>query len=216
MRHGCAGLGAFSPREQQVVDLLLSGRQMKEIAAELGLSVNTVREYAKSIYQKAAVQSARELLARAASGGGPPLGHVEALLAIAEARDADSLVQACVTALRRWARPREILTIEVADEGCIDERPSVARGLLLRGGAARITPALAYRDVLLHRHLESKVLAEGPVVAALRMGRRRWLILLLEPTEDLDAVAVVSAIVSITERQMVGRSGWAAATGAAS
>lgn len=51
----------FSDREEQIIRLLQKGDCIKDIAAELGLSINTVRDYTKRIYRKAEVHSAREL-----------------------------------------------------------------------------------------------------------------------------------------------------------
>lgn len=54
----------FSPREQQVVQALIAAKRVKTIARELALSENTVKDYIKSIYRKADVHSARELMRR--------------------------------------------------------------------------------------------------------------------------------------------------------
>ena len=52
----------FSPRERQIIDALLAAKAVKDIARELELSINTVKDYLKSIYRKAQVHSARELM----------------------------------------------------------------------------------------------------------------------------------------------------------
>ncbi len=52
----------FSRREQQIVAALLEAKAVKDIAVDLDLSVNTVKDYLKSIYRKAQVHSARELM----------------------------------------------------------------------------------------------------------------------------------------------------------
>ncbi|MGH9473868.1 MAG: LuxR C-terminal-related transcriptional regulator [Terriglobales bacterium] len=54
----------FSKREQQIVGALLDAKAVKDIALELDLSVNTVKDYLKAIYRKAQVHSARELMVR--------------------------------------------------------------------------------------------------------------------------------------------------------
>lgn len=54
----------LSPRERQVLDLLLRGEGEKQVAAALGLSRYTVNDYVKSLYRKHDVSSRGELLAR--------------------------------------------------------------------------------------------------------------------------------------------------------
>ena len=50
----------LSPREEQVLALVARGELNKEIAAELGLTLETVRGYLKSIYDKLHVRSRTE------------------------------------------------------------------------------------------------------------------------------------------------------------
>ena len=50
----------LSERERTVVELMAVGKADKEIAAELSLSVNTVKGYGKSILLKLNVQSRTE------------------------------------------------------------------------------------------------------------------------------------------------------------
>lgn len=52
----------FSPREQDIIAGLLQARSVREIADDLHITVNTVKDYIKTIYQKAQVHSARALL----------------------------------------------------------------------------------------------------------------------------------------------------------
>lgn len=51
---------ALSPREQEIIDLLARGQLYKEIAAHLGLSVETVRTHLRNIYEKLQVRSRTE------------------------------------------------------------------------------------------------------------------------------------------------------------
>jgi len=51
----------ITPREQQVIILIVRAVPIKEIAAELGLSRNTVAQYLAKLYAKVGVHSAREL-----------------------------------------------------------------------------------------------------------------------------------------------------------
>jgi len=49
-----------TPREEEVLDLLARGRPSKEIATELGISVETVNSHLKHIYEKLHVRSRTE------------------------------------------------------------------------------------------------------------------------------------------------------------
>ena len=67
--HGASGGGvdwagrfALSAREEQVVDLLLHGYTLPQLADKLGISLNTVRWYTKGIYRKLAIHSKAELI----------------------------------------------------------------------------------------------------------------------------------------------------------
>ena len=64
----------LSPRETELLDLLSEGLGNKEIADRMGLSVETVRDYLKRIYEKLHVRSRTEaaLKYRAATGGFQP------------------------------------------------------------------------------------------------------------------------------------------------
>ena len=56
----------LSPREKQVVALLVAGSSTRDIAARAGLTVATVHTYLKRIYPKLGVHSRVELVARMA------------------------------------------------------------------------------------------------------------------------------------------------------
>lgn len=51
----------LSPREKQVVLLLLRGMTLRQVAPELGLTVSTVSTYSKAIYKKLGINSRAEL-----------------------------------------------------------------------------------------------------------------------------------------------------------
>lgn len=51
----------LSPREKQVVLLLLQGMTLRQVAPELGLTVSTVSTYSKTIYKKLGINSRAEL-----------------------------------------------------------------------------------------------------------------------------------------------------------
>jgi DNA-binding CsgD family transcriptional regulator len=54
----------LTAREQDITRLILQGRSTSEIAQELVVSVHTVQEHLKSIFDKTAVHSRRELVAK--------------------------------------------------------------------------------------------------------------------------------------------------------
>ncbi len=54
---------AFSPRERQVLRLLLAHKRPKTIAAQLGISPSTVRNHLKSMFSKLGVASQDDLIA---------------------------------------------------------------------------------------------------------------------------------------------------------
>ncbi len=56
-----AGHDVLTPREADVFDQLLLGRSNGEIAAELSVSVETVRTHARGVFRKLGVRSRREL-----------------------------------------------------------------------------------------------------------------------------------------------------------
>lgn len=59
----------LSPRERQVMLLLIGGDSRKQVAAKLKLSQHTVADYLKEIYRKLNVSSRAELLAKFIAGG---------------------------------------------------------------------------------------------------------------------------------------------------
>ena len=54
----------FSPRENQVIDLLIQGKSNKEMSVELGISVRTVEFHLSNIYKKLDVTSRTEAVIR--------------------------------------------------------------------------------------------------------------------------------------------------------
>lgn len=74
---GSAGLGAgagasdaeLTAREHQVLDLIAAGRANKEIAAELGLNLGTVKFHISNLFAKLGAKSRAELISRAAREG---------------------------------------------------------------------------------------------------------------------------------------------------
>ena len=55
---------ALSPREREVLDGLAEGQAYKQIADKLGVSIHTVRNYIRRIYEKLHVQTRTEAVAK--------------------------------------------------------------------------------------------------------------------------------------------------------
>ncbi len=68
--HPDEGVASLSPRLRQVLNCLLTGMTRKEIAGELNLSVHTLGDYVKQVYQRFGVRSHPELLRRFFQGDG--------------------------------------------------------------------------------------------------------------------------------------------------
>lgn len=62
----------LTPRERDVVGLLVAGSSTRAIASETGLTVSTVNTYLKRIFAKLGVHSRVELVARLAGGATEP------------------------------------------------------------------------------------------------------------------------------------------------
>ena len=56
---------SLSPREAEILNCLIDGNSYKQVAANLEISIDTVRSHIKKIYQKLQVQSATEAVAKA-------------------------------------------------------------------------------------------------------------------------------------------------------
>jgi DNA-binding NarL/FixJ family response regulator len=61
---GGAGQNSLSQREQSVLDCLAKGLAYKQIADQLGISINTIRTHLRHIYEKLHVQSRTEAVAK--------------------------------------------------------------------------------------------------------------------------------------------------------
>lgn len=103
----------FSQREQQIVEALLEAKAVKDIAVELDLSINTVKDYLKAIYRKAQVHSARELMVRLAPAPPPPADTGLAVLlqtaqSLAEASAPGEALRQLAAAVRRCTPARMV------------------------------------------------------------------------------------------------------------
>lgn len=65
-------LPSLAPRERQILGALAKGKSPKEVAAELFLSYETVRDYLKRIYQKLHVRSRTEAVLKYLEAGHQP------------------------------------------------------------------------------------------------------------------------------------------------
>jgi DNA-binding CsgD family transcriptional regulator len=104
----------FSRREKQIVGALLEAKAVKDIALELDLSVNTVKDYLKTIYRKAQVHSARELMVKLEQptpAALPDIGLAE-LLQVAQGLETTALPQQSLArlsqAVRRCTRAQRV------------------------------------------------------------------------------------------------------------
>ena len=71
----------LTPRERDVVSLLVAGSSTRDIASETGLTISTVNTYLKRIFSKLGVHSRVELIARMAGTATiPPRASYEAPL----------------------------------------------------------------------------------------------------------------------------------------
>ncbi|MGC8781837.1 MAG: response regulator transcription factor, partial [Anaerolineae bacterium] len=68
-RAGPDRLAALTPREREVLALLVQGLANKEIAHELVISTNTVKRYLKAIFEKLGVESRAAAVAVALGAG---------------------------------------------------------------------------------------------------------------------------------------------------
>jgi len=55
----------LTPREKEVLSLIVEGKSYKMIAADLSIGFETVRTHVKNIYSKLHVQSLTEMVAKA-------------------------------------------------------------------------------------------------------------------------------------------------------
>ncbi len=72
--HGGSPLRALSAREREVLQVMMTGSQGKQIARELHISADTVRTHAQNIYAKLDVHSRLEAVTVARSAGLQPTG----------------------------------------------------------------------------------------------------------------------------------------------
>ena len=54
----------FSPREEEIIQLLLQGYRYKEVAERLSCSIHTVREHLRRVYEKLQVSTCRDALVK--------------------------------------------------------------------------------------------------------------------------------------------------------
>ena len=59
---------SLTPREQQVLDLLITGKTYKEIGEDLGVSIDTVRTHVRKVYGKLHIHSRTEIMLKFGKG----------------------------------------------------------------------------------------------------------------------------------------------------
>lgn len=59
----------LSPREEEILQLLVKGYRYKEVADAFSCSINTVREHLRRIYEKLQVTSSREAVVKYLQSG---------------------------------------------------------------------------------------------------------------------------------------------------
>ena len=69
-QHPRAGISSLTPRQRTILGLLLQGVSRKEVAAQVELSIHTVNDYVKEIYEAFDVHSQPELIRRFVEGDG--------------------------------------------------------------------------------------------------------------------------------------------------
>lgn len=103
----------FSRRERQIIDAVCDAKAVKDIARDLDLSVNTVKDYLKTVYRKAEVHSARELMLKLKPGlAGDQADGLAQLLQVAQSLGQEAMPQAAViqlgSAVRRCTRAQRV------------------------------------------------------------------------------------------------------------
>ena len=212
--------GRFSPRESQIIGFVLEAKAVKDIAIELDLSVNTIKDYLKSIYRKARVHSARELMlqlgAPAHPRPDPDLGQfLQAAQALGAAAAPSEILHQLAAAVRRCTRaqrvsywrllrgPRETVLANDAGGPSLQCGPFVQR--LTERGWARFEPAEEGSYNL--RNLAAAGL-RGPIIGAQCAPTPRVQFLLAsEPCEgefgglDLQALRLLARLASQAGQQ---------------
>lgn len=131
----------FSPREQDIIEGLLQAQSVKDIAAQLHLTVNTVKDYVKTIYQKAGVHSSRALLLKF-YGQQPrdnenPTALVDAVQVMLDASARRPVVEAVRDGARGGAGARYVAIYDVFAALPAAPWPAGAAGLVAANAAPR-------------------------------------------------------------------------------
>jgi len=123
----------LTPREQQIVRLVLRAQGVAAIARTLVLSEHTVKDHLKSVYQKLQVHSARELLVKLHGQGPAPASTELPLLDAAEsimaAAHTNALLSALLAAVNRCVSPRALHVVRWRLSGTQVELTPTAPGM---------------------------------------------------------------------------------------
>jgi DNA-binding CsgD family transcriptional regulator len=218
-------LEPFSPREKQIVNELLEARSVKEIAIQLHLSVNTVKDYLKTMYQKAQVHSARELLVKLYEAENERrgedsvmslIGTVEALLDGSSVRGVvETMTQAASShcgAARAgfWLASREsaewLLTSLTPGVGRVRVASNFIQNVITTGAQhLRLSDAAGAGE---KRRLEALGVEEEVAAVRLRLQNRTGLLLITAPQHkhfedrDIAALRVIGRLAEVSMQRM--------------
>jgi RNA polymerase sigma factor (sigma-70 family) len=67
-----ARIAKLTPREWQVLDLVIAGKQNKQIASELGITLRTVKAHRHQVMEKMQVETVAELVSLSIKAGRSP------------------------------------------------------------------------------------------------------------------------------------------------
>ncbi len=207
---GCADLAKFSPRERQIIAALTAAQQVGEIARKLHLTTNTVKAYIKSIYFKAEVHSARELMLKfppMARGADERLDSFRRVLA---ARDIAQLHTAVLAMLRTWTEASRVLCWEVRGDAAGKTvvsphgmKPVEYGPATECADAPRLMRASEVsRDSFLRAASAARPLEGEVCLLQFRLLDRRWLLALADPATGAfapDALGLARMLVRLAE-----------------
>lgn len=224
----------LSRREQQLVNALKQGRSAKEIAAELDLTVNTVRAYLRTIYSKLHVHSALELLAELnPTGSSDSHDHkrlLEAIQLVLGAREPEAVRTSLAAALKSCTAATQVSfwVVQAAPHALAIALPCGARqgpppdhefltALIEHGWAIHPSRVLSQASTSPHRGERPGGAQRRAIGATLTtFGGTRQLVLATDPAgrsfngADVKAVLTLAAVAG----RLLGRSSPASAASA--
>lgn len=203
---GCAPK-PFSPREREIVELLVSGHSTLAIAGQLHLTLSTVKSYIKTIYCKAEVHSARQLIVKLMQQDGANDPRCAAFTRIAAATTVVDIHAATLAALRAWTRARRAFYWELKGDGlhplarmsCAAKYPAIPAS-----GITVLSAASVERDRFLQAAAYPRTLTGEVLIGVLKLGDRSWLIALgdaLGGAFDPEAAKIMAVLLHVAQCQ---------------